>query len=376
MTTEAQITANRSNAEKSTGPRTPEGKEKASQNSLKHGLFAREGVIRGEDWEEFEMHREMLLEELAPNGPLEGMLAARVVDLTWRLQRAGQNQNEVFGALYDRYLARQAAGPGGAGLRGVGLRGVGVPPARVEGVPPSNRESEGFKTRGQDARDTDTARGQSLPATPSGDASDTITPAERGRLLGRMILEDFEHEAVLERLQRYERRIESSFYRTLKELRRVHDQRCKAEPDVAETLARWREEDWQARKAGMFACRPPVNVAPGPAGGMTNTPGPEVAYPSKIPAVPFTHPVADAPAEDQMYKTNPISEGVSSWQCEASSETCKTNPIRGDATWDEAGGAGDVGQTCKTNPISPDPEEGLAAWGEEIRSGSNPCDRT
>jgi hypothetical protein len=123
MTTEAQGRANRSNAEKSTGPRTAAGKEKASQNSLKHGLFAREGVIRGEDREEYEMHREMLLEQLDPVGPLEGILAARVVDLTWRLRRAAQDQNEAFGALYDRYVARQAAGleaapgdtsPGGA----------------------------------------------------------------------------------------------------------------------------------------------------------------------------------------------------------------------------------------------------------------------
>jgi hypothetical protein len=198
-----------------------------------------------------------------------------------------------------------------------------------------------------------------------------MTPAERGRLLGRMILEDFEHEAVLERLQRYERRIESSFYRTLNELRRVHDRRCKAEPDVAETLARWREEDWQARKARALACDWRGAGAPAPAGGTTNTPGPEVAYPSEIPAAPFTHPVADVPGHETC-KTNPISEGVSSWKCEVSSETCKTNPIRSarpgmGAGWQAAPldrsaraqnepnfplGAGvRQEEMCKTNPI-------------------------
>jgi hypothetical protein len=45
MATEAQIEANRANAQKSTGPRTPEGKEKAAQNALKHGLLAREAVV-------------------------------------------------------------------------------------------------------------------------------------------------------------------------------------------------------------------------------------------------------------------------------------------------------------------------------------------
>ncbi len=47
MTTEAQVAANRLNAQKSTGPRTPEGKGVVSQNAVKHGLLAREGVLRG-----------------------------------------------------------------------------------------------------------------------------------------------------------------------------------------------------------------------------------------------------------------------------------------------------------------------------------------
>jgi hypothetical protein len=81
MATEAQIEANRANAQKSTGPRTPEGKEKAAQNSLKHGLFTRETVIRGEDEAEFAEYRENLLSQLIPGTPLEETLAERVVDL-------------------------------------------------------------------------------------------------------------------------------------------------------------------------------------------------------------------------------------------------------------------------------------------------------
>ena len=52
MTTEAQIEANRANAQKSTGPRTPEGKATVAQNAVKHGLLARTAVLHGEDWEE------------------------------------------------------------------------------------------------------------------------------------------------------------------------------------------------------------------------------------------------------------------------------------------------------------------------------------
>ena len=119
MATEAQMAANRLNAQKSTGPRTAEGKAVVAQNAVKHGLLAREGVLRGEDGEEFERHREALLEELNPTGALEVILAARIVDLTWRLRRAAQDQNETFGALYDRHTAGapEPAGTGRAGRR-------------------------------------------------------------------------------------------------------------------------------------------------------------------------------------------------------------------------------------------------------------------
>ncbi len=49
MATEAQLAANRRNAQKSTGPRTAEGKAVVAQNAVQHGLLAREGVLRGED---------------------------------------------------------------------------------------------------------------------------------------------------------------------------------------------------------------------------------------------------------------------------------------------------------------------------------------
>jgi hypothetical protein len=77
---------------------------------------------------------------------------------------------------------------------------------------------------------------------------------------------------------------------------------------------------------------------------------------------------------------------------------CKTNPIGGPEADDcglaiADGGLEDAGpeqqtlalvkeeanltvETCKTNPISPAPEEGLAAWGEEVRSDANPYDPT
>ena len=82
MATEGQIEANRINAQKSTGPRTPEGKAVVSQNAITHGLLARAGVIPGEDEHEFAAHREGLLQQLRPGAPLEEVLADRIVDLS------------------------------------------------------------------------------------------------------------------------------------------------------------------------------------------------------------------------------------------------------------------------------------------------------
>ena len=100
MASEAQVLANRLNAQRSTGPRTPEGKAVVSQNAVKHGLLAREAIIKGEDLGEFEFYRDQMLGELAPVGSVESMLAERVVSLSWRLQRAERLQGAAFDALY------------------------------------------------------------------------------------------------------------------------------------------------------------------------------------------------------------------------------------------------------------------------------------
>jgi hypothetical protein len=52
MAAEAQIFANRRNALCSTGPRRPrtaEGKERASQNAVKHGLLSKQPILHCED---------------------------------------------------------------------------------------------------------------------------------------------------------------------------------------------------------------------------------------------------------------------------------------------------------------------------------------
>jgi hypothetical protein len=182
MASAAQIEANRLNARKSTGPRTPEGKERASRNALKHGLLAREAVIQGEDPQEYELHRDEMLGELAPIGPVETMLAERVVGLSWRLLRAERLQNAAFVALDE-----------------------GEPAELLEA------RHEGWKQLRGDEWD------RSLCAAGDGEAA-----------LARVVVEDFAETRVLERLLMYERRLESSLYRTMAQLRKQQAARTAA----------------------------------------------------------------------------------------------------------------------------------------------------
>jgi hypothetical protein len=49
-----KIDANRRNAQKSTGPKTKEGKAKSSMNSIKYGIYSDKFLIKGEKKEDFD----------------------------------------------------------------------------------------------------------------------------------------------------------------------------------------------------------------------------------------------------------------------------------------------------------------------------------
>jgi len=170
MASAAQVLANRSNARKSTGPRTPEGKATASQNAVKHGLLAEQVVIKGEDPAQFECYREGMLGELAPVGAVEEMLAERAVSLSWRLRRAERLQSAVFATVY--------------------------------------REN---------ANDVVLWPKHGLPIQPG--------PGEDEVILGQVVMTDFARAQVLDRLLVYERRIENSLYRTMAQLRKERETR-------------------------------------------------------------------------------------------------------------------------------------------------------
>jgi hypothetical protein len=88
MAVPAKIHANRANAARSTGPRTAAGKARSCFNSLKHGLYARDVVLPGENRAEYDKLRADLIAELRPHGRYEIMLVERLADISWRLGRA------------------------------------------------------------------------------------------------------------------------------------------------------------------------------------------------------------------------------------------------------------------------------------------------
>jgi hypothetical protein len=93
----ARAAASRRNGAKSRGPKTPEGKARSAQNALKHGLRAQRCVVLpSEDAVEFEALEAALLEELAPEGALQSVLAQRVVAAAWRLGRAERLEAQLF----------------------------------------------------------------------------------------------------------------------------------------------------------------------------------------------------------------------------------------------------------------------------------------
>ena len=207
---EKQRKANKKNAQKA-GVKTAEGKAAVSQNARKHGLFASPTVIKGEDQGQFDLYREAMLGEMRPVGPAESMLAARIVNLAWRLKRAEGMQ--------DQALKMQ--------IRSDHLDLV------VRQVQWSYREANG------------------LPQEESQPKDDHMT-------LGRAARNDIANYRVLDRLMLYERRIENSMYKTMKELgklqaaRKAEEAGAIAEQPTADKRRR-RADDGELKKQSQFA---------------------------------------------------------------------------------------------------------------------------
>jgi hypothetical protein len=130
---ERQAKGNRRNAQKSTGPRTEEGKKKVARNSTRHGVYAQSAIPIGhghfvEDAGEIQAYVDSLTDSLGPRDRLEQELARQIGLQVLRLRRlerleVASMQNDsavderVFTDLPDREYAESVAAAAAKVLR-------------------------------------------------------------------------------------------------------------------------------------------------------------------------------------------------------------------------------------------------------------------
>lgn len=110
MTTEAQVAANRRNAQQSTGPRTAEGKRRVARNAVTHGLDCGAVLLPGEDAAAFAQYRAAMVADHQPVGAEEQDCVERMVAAQWRIRRLWQAEAEIHGQAGQRLGFKPNAG--------------------------------------------------------------------------------------------------------------------------------------------------------------------------------------------------------------------------------------------------------------------------
>jgi len=96
MASPAQILANRANAQKSTGPRSAEGKAASRFNALKHGLDAQSMVLPGEDPADYEALARDYDRSLRPETPIERFHVDTLIRADWQKRRLQLVEADLF----------------------------------------------------------------------------------------------------------------------------------------------------------------------------------------------------------------------------------------------------------------------------------------
>jgi hypothetical protein len=96
MATDAQIKANKANAQHSTGPKTQAGKIAVAQNNFRHGLSGQFQVLPWENNDDYEDLHDRLRAEYQPATPFEEQLVGRMAQHNWLVRRALFLQETCF----------------------------------------------------------------------------------------------------------------------------------------------------------------------------------------------------------------------------------------------------------------------------------------
>jgi hypothetical protein len=96
MTSQKKIEANRRNAKKSTGPRSAKGKQHASKNAIKFGIYAGPKLLPGENEDEYNALVASLVKAFGPEGPIEWMYVTLIAGAMTRLKRVDIAEYAVY----------------------------------------------------------------------------------------------------------------------------------------------------------------------------------------------------------------------------------------------------------------------------------------
>lgn len=100
--TEAKLEANRENAQRSTGPRTDEGKARSALNAGRHFLTGQTVVMPGDSLEIYAAFSKAFREEWQPIGQTERNLVQTLSDTQWRIHRALAFELGIYANGHDR----------------------------------------------------------------------------------------------------------------------------------------------------------------------------------------------------------------------------------------------------------------------------------
>ena len=106
MSSLKQIEANRRNALKSTGPTTPEGKERSRCNAVRHGLTAETVIAALEDAEDYQAFEAAVIADYDAESAVERELVLRLASVLWRLRRATGIESALFESATSKHERR------------------------------------------------------------------------------------------------------------------------------------------------------------------------------------------------------------------------------------------------------------------------------
>ncbi|HUI55578.1 MAG TPA: hypothetical protein VLY04_11430 [Bryobacteraceae bacterium] len=96
MATLKQIEANRLNSQKSTGPRSPEGKAAVRMNALKSGIDAKSTIVRGENPADLEALTNEYLAAHSPVTPQERFYVDILIRCDWQMRRLTRADSQLW----------------------------------------------------------------------------------------------------------------------------------------------------------------------------------------------------------------------------------------------------------------------------------------